>query len=77
MDRCDGNCNTNKMEDVHLKVLYMIKEIIESKTHSKHIPWECQFEFDGRKGNSRLKWNNDKCQSEFIKPIKYCTCENY
>ena len=65
-NRCDGSCNTtkdpfgricipNKMEDVNLKVLEMIKGITESKTLAKHISCDRRCEFDGRKCNSRQK----------------------
>ena len=77
MDKCEGSCITNKMEDMNLKTLYMIKEIIESKKLLKHIPWERRCEFEGRKGSSRQKWNYDKCRCESIKLIKYCACEKY
>ena len=36
---------------------------------------ESRYEFDGRKSNSRQKWNNDKCRCEFKNSIKYCACE--
>ena len=42
----------------------MTKGINESKTLSKHILFECKCEFDGRKCNSRQKWNNNTCQWE-------------
>ena len=40
----------------------MIKGINESKTLVKQISCECRCEFDGRKCNSKQKWNNHKCQ---------------
>ena len=68
MNRCDRSCNTEedpfaricvtiKIEDVNLKVFNVINWINESNTLVKHISCE----FDGRKCNSRQKWNNDKC----------------
>ena len=36
---------------------------------------ECRCEFDGRKYNSRQKWNSDKCQCEYKKPIKHRSLE--
>ena len=42
----------------------MIRGINESKTLTKHISCECKCKFDGRKGNSNQKLNNDKCQCE-------------
>ena len=38
----------------------MVKGINESKTLAKHISYEYKFKFDGKKINSRQKWNNDK-----------------
>ena len=76
INRCGGNCNTiedpfggicirNKMEDVKLKVklkvFNMTKGINESKILAKHI---IRCELDGRKCNSRQKWNNGKCHCE-------------
>ena len=45
----------NKMEDMNQKVT-------KSRTIVKHISCKCRFE--GRKCNSRQKWNSDKCQCE-------------
>ena len=47
----------NKMEDMNQKVT-------KSRTIVKHISCKCRFEFEGRKCNSRQKWNSDKCQCE-------------
>ena len=41
----------NKIEDVHLKILNMIKEIKESKAPVKRIVCEYRCVFDGRKLN--------------------------
>ena len=62
LDRCVGSCNTfnnlpnkvcvpNKTEDLSLRVINMIMEIIESKTLAKHISWECKCRLDRRKCN--------------------------
>ena len=86
LDRCDEKCNTledkfgrisipNKIKDVNLKVLDMMKGKNESKTLIKHISCEWRCKFDGRKCNSEQKWNIDKCQCECKKPIKHYLCE--
>ena len=60
MSRCDGSCNTledpfgricipNKIKNLNLEVLNIIKGINESRTLAKHISCECRCEFDGRK----------------------------
>ena len=59
------------MEDVNLKTFNIINGINESKTLVEHISGECRYEFDGRKCNSRQKWNNNKCQCEREKPIRH------
>ena len=41
--------------------------INESKTMTKHISCEYKCIFDGRKGNSNRKWDNDKYQREYKK----------
>ena len=63
------------MEDVNMEVLNIIKGINESRTYAKHISCECRCPFDGRKCNSRQKWNNDKCQCECKKPVRHRSCE--
>ena len=66
LDRCDEKCNTledkfgrisipNKIKDVNLKVLDMMKGKNESKTLIKHISCEWRCKFDGRKCNSEQK----------------------
>ena len=73
MKRCDESCNTieysivsicipNKMEDLNLNLLEMVKGINETKTLAKHISIEWKCEFDDRKSNFRQKWNHDQCQ---------------
>ena len=42
----------------------MVTEINEFKTLKKHISFECQCRFDGRKCNSDQRWNNVKCRCE-------------
>ena len=42
----------------------MVSGINESKTLTKHISYECQCIFDGRKNDLDHWWNNDKCQCE-------------
>ena len=54
----------------------MIKGINKSKTIVKHISCGCRCEYDGRKCSLKQKQNNDKCQSECIKPIKNRAPEN-
>ena len=54
-------CVPKKTEDLNLGLFNMITEINESKTLAKHISCECKYKFDGRKSNSNVKWNNDKC----------------
>ena len=62
IDRCVVSCNTlndlpnkvcvpNKTKDLILTVFNMITGINESKTLTKHIPYECKCKFDGRKCN--------------------------
>ena len=46
-------CVPNKLENVNLEVIKIIKEINESKTLVKYISCECRNEFDGRKCNSK------------------------
>ena len=68
MSRCNESCNTaedpfgricvpNKIEDVNLKVFNIIKKLNKSKAVAKHVSFECRYEFDVRKRNSRQKWN--------------------
>ena len=86
MNRCDRSCNTvkdpfgriyapSKVEDVKLKVFNMIKWTNASSTFRTHISCESRYEFDGRKCNSRQKWNNDKCRCHYEKPIRHRACE--
>ena len=63
------------MEDVKLKVFNKIKEINESRTLAKYISCECRCEFDGRKCNSRQKWNIDECHSAHKNPIRHNSSE--
>lgn len=53
----------------------MIKSINESKTLKKHISYECRWDFNSRKCNSREKWNKDKYQCECKHPVKNRACE--
>ena len=39
----------------------MITGINESKTLAKHVSCECKCKLDGRKCNSKQKWNIDRC----------------
>ena len=48
----------------------MKTRINESKTLTKHISRECNFQFDGRKCNSNPKWNQNKCYYEGKNPRK-------
>ena len=87
MNRCKGSCNIaedpfssicvpNKIEDMNQKVFNMIKGINESKILAEHISCEFRCEFDGRKCNSRQKWNNDNCHCECKKLIKHGSVKN-
>ena len=58
------------------KVFNMIKGINESKILAEHISCEFSCEFDGRKCNSRQKWNNDNCYCECKKLIKHRSVKN-
>ena len=73
LNRCVGSCNTlndlpnevcvpNKTEEV--SKFNMITGIDELKTLTKHISCQCKCRFDGRKWNSNLWWNNNKCWCE-------------
>ena len=75
MSRCDGRCNSledpfgricvpNKVEDVNLKVINVIKGTNKWSALLKQTSCECRCESDGRKCNSTRKWNDDKCQWE-------------
>ena len=97
LHRCIGSCNTlndfsskvcapNKTENLNLSVFSMITGINKLKTLTKHISFECNCSFDGRKCNSDQWWNNGKCPCECKKSHAYetyyvwslstCTCEN-
>ena len=65
----------NKTEDLNLHVFNMIAGINELKTLTKHISFECEYNFDGRKCHSNQKWNNDKCRCESNNPKKHRVCE--
>lgn len=67
----------NKAEDANLKAFNMVKGINESKTLVKYISNEYKCKLDGKKSNSRQKWNNVKCQCKYKKPIRHRTCEEY
>ena len=84
LDGFDGNCNTDKdpfvricvptkIEDVNFKEFNMIKGINGSKTLIKYnLLCEYRCEFDGKKCNTKQKWNNLKCQYEYKNPINVC-----
>ena len=66
-------------------MFYIITEINESKTLTKHISCDCKWGFDGRQCNSDQWWNNDKCWWECKKRhiskkdvwnLATCNCEN-
>ena len=78
LDRCAGSCNTlddfsnkvcvtNETEGLTLHVFNMITGINESRTLTKHIPFKCEFKFDGGKCNLNQKWNNSTCRCESVK----------
>ena len=71
LDWDDGFCKfagepfwQNKIEDVNLKSIIMIKGINESKILTK-----CRYGFDGRKRFPIQKWNSGKCHCEYKKPV--------
>ena len=97
LDRCVGSCNTlndlsnkirvpNKIDDLNLSMIDMIKGINESKTLTKYISCQCKCRFDERVCSSDQWWNNDKCQCEckkrhvcekgYVWNPATCTCEN-
>ena len=62
LDRCDQSCNTlndlsdkvcesNKTEDLNLRVLNMITKANVPKTLARPISYKCVTRFDGRKKN--------------------------
>ena len=62
LDRCDQSCNTlndlsdkvcesNKTEDLNLRVLKMITKANVPKTLARPISYKCVTRFDGRKKN--------------------------
>ena len=55
-------CVPNKTEDLNIHVFYVITEKNESKILRKDISCKCKCKFDGRKGHSDQKCNNDKCR---------------
>ena len=72
LDRCVGICNTlndlsnklcvaNKTEDLNLSLLNIITGINESKTLTKHIPYEYKCKFDREKFNLDQWRNSNKC----------------
>ena len=65
-------CVQSKTEDLNLSMFKMITRINELKPLTKHTSCKCKCKFDGRKGNSDQKWNNNKCWSECK---KYHICE--
>ena len=86
MNRCDGSCNTmenflgriyifNKIEGVNLKIFNVIKGMNESKALAKRISCQCRCKFDGKKYNSRWKWNNVNCQCKCKMPIRHRPCK--
>ena len=98
LDICVGSCNTlndlsdkvcvsNKTKDLNLSVFNMITGTTnESKRLTKHIPWECKYEINGKKCNSNQWWNNGKwqceckerhvCGKDYIWDTSTCSCEN-
>ena len=48
----------------------MMTEITESKSSVKHISFGYGYRLDGKKCNSKQKWNNDKQRHECKKPLK-------
>ena len=48
-----------------------------NQLHSYNLA-DSRRDFDGRKCNSRQKWNNGKCERKCNKPVKHRSCEeNY
>ena len=54
-------CVPNKTEDLNLSVFNMTAGRNKSKTLTKHISYNCKYNFDGRKYNPNQWWNNNKC----------------
>ena len=67
----------------------MITGINEPKTLTKHIFYECNCKFDGRKCNSNQNWSNDKgrgecknlkehlvCKTDYTWNPVTCSCKN-
>ena len=52
----------------------MVRGTKESK-HVKHVSWKWKCNFDGRKCNSKQKWNNGKCQCECKNSEEYDLCK--
>ena len=75
LDTCNGSCNTlnypsnkvcvpNITEDLSVHVLIWLIWINQSQILTKDISCEWKHIFNGRKGHSNQKWNNDKCLYE-------------
>ena len=77
---------SNKTEDLNLTVFNMITGIIESKTLTKHISYECKCKLDGRNCNLDQWWENDKCwcqckkrhvyEKYYVWNLDTCYCED-
>ena len=50
-------------------------QINESKTLTRHISCNSKCKFNGRKYNSKQKWNNDKYQCNCKNPKNHRVCE--
>ena len=56
---------------------YSSLKLINEPKHLKHISCASRCTFDGRKYDSKQKWNNDSCQCECKKAIKHWVSEEY
>ena len=53
----------------------MITRISEWKTLIKQASCNCKCKFDGRKCNTKQKWNNNKYQYQFKRSTKHSVCK--
>ena len=72
LDRYVGSCNTlndlsnkvcvpKKAQDLNSSIFNMLTGINDCKVWAKHISFNCECRFDGRKCNSNRKQCNNRC----------------
>ena len=66
----------NKTENVNSKVFIILTRINESKSLVKHMSYDSVYKLDGKKCNSKVKWNKDKSQCKCKKPLKHHVSKN-